>query len=73
MRAITASDRDAGVDGLVLSDLPHPHAAENDVVVRVHAAGITPGEQTWPATWTARAGHDRAPSVPGHERSGVVA
>ncbi|MFJ7213205.1 NADP-dependent oxidoreductase [Amycolatopsis sp. NPDC098790] len=72
MRAITASDREAGVGGLALTELPHPHAAENDVVVRVHAAGFTPGELTWPATWTDRAGHDRAPSVPGHELSGVV-
>jgi NADPH:quinone reductase-like Zn-dependent oxidoreductase len=72
MRAITASGPDAGVGGLALTDLPHPHAAENDVVVRVHAAGFTPGELTWPATWTDRAGHDRAPSVPGHELSGVV-
>jgi NADPH:quinone reductase-like Zn-dependent oxidoreductase len=73
MRAITARDRDAGVDGLILTDLPHPHAAENDVIVRVHAAGFTPGELTWPGTWTDRAGHDRAPSVPGHELSGTVA
>ncbi|MFK0156028.1 NADP-dependent oxidoreductase [Streptomyces sp. NPDC090499] len=72
MRAITVKDRDAGVGGLALTDLPHPHAAENDVIVRVHAAGFTPGELTWPATWTDRAGHDRTPSVPGHELSGVV-
>jgi NADPH:quinone reductase-like Zn-dependent oxidoreductase len=47
--------------------------AENDVVVRVHAAGFTPGELTWPGTWIDRAGRDRSPSVPGHEVSGVVA
>jgi NADPH:quinone reductase-like Zn-dependent oxidoreductase len=40
--------------------------------VRVHAAGFTPGELDWPATWTDRAGRDRTPSVPGHELSGVV-
>ncbi|MFD6496469.1 NADP-dependent oxidoreductase [Streptomyces sp. NPDC059944] len=73
MQAITAGDRDAGVSGLTLTDLPHPHAAENDVIVRVHAAGFTRGELDWPATWTDRAGHDRTPSVPGHEVSGVVA
>ncbi|NKQ26071.1 NADP-dependent oxidoreductase [Streptomyces galbus] len=73
MRALTVSDRDAGTDGLALTDLPHPHAAENDVVVRVHAAGFTRGELAWPATWTDRAGRDRTPSVPGHEVSGVVA
>jgi NADPH:quinone reductase-like Zn-dependent oxidoreductase len=73
MRAITVRDRDAGVGGLTLGDLPYPHAAENDVIVRVHAAGFTPGELDWPATWTDRAGRDRTPSVPGHELSGVVA
>src|SRR5262249_24122178 len=42
-------------------------------IVRVHAAGFTPGELDWPGTWTDRAGRDRTPSVPGHELSGVVA
>ncbi|MFF4628399.1 NADP-dependent oxidoreductase [Streptomyces griseorubiginosus] len=72
MRAITVRDRKAGTDGLRLEDLPRPHAAENDVVLRVHAAGFTRGELDWPATWTDRAGRDRTPSVPGHEVSGVV-
>jgi NADPH:quinone reductase-like Zn-dependent oxidoreductase len=73
MRAITVRDRDAGIGGLSLTDLPYPHAAENDVIVQVHAAGFTRGELDWPATWTDRAGRDRTPSVPGHELSGVVA
>src|SRR6185437_16779839 len=73
MRAITVKDRAAGVGGLTLTDMPYPHAAENDVIVEVHAAAFTPGELDWPATWTDRAGHDRTPSVPGHEVSGVVA
>ncbi|AVT32623.1 NADPH:quinone reductase [Plantactinospora sp. BC1] len=72
MRAITVRDRDAGVSGLTLTDMPYPHAAENDVIVRVHAAGFTPGELDWPATWTDRAGRDRTPSIPGHELSGTV-
>ncbi|MFF3559954.1 NADP-dependent oxidoreductase [Streptomyces sp. NPDC002574] len=72
MQAITVSDRDAGVSGLTLTHLPYPHAAENDVIVRVHAAGFTRGELDWPATWSDRAGRDRTPSVPGHEVSGVV-
>ncbi|MEV8092462.1 NADP-dependent oxidoreductase [Streptomyces nigra] len=72
MQAITVQDRDAGVGGLTLSEVAHPHAAENDVIVEVHAAGFTPGELDWPSTWTDRAGRDRAPSVPGHEVSGVV-
>lgn len=72
MQAITVRERDAGIGGLTLTDLPYPHAAENDVIVRVHAAGFTPGELDWPATWTDRAGRDRTPTVPGHELSGVV-
>ncbi|MFJ5269675.1 NADP-dependent oxidoreductase [Streptomyces sp. NPDC088358] len=73
MKAIAVRDRDAATGGLTLTDLPHPHAAENDVILRVHAAGFTRGELDWPATWSDRAGRDRTPSVPGHEVSGVVA
>jgi NADPH:quinone reductase-like Zn-dependent oxidoreductase len=73
VQAITVRDRAAGAAGLTLSEIPRPHAAENDVIVRVHAAGFTPGELDWPGTWTDRAGRDRTPSVPGHELSGVVA
>jgi NADPH:quinone reductase-like Zn-dependent oxidoreductase len=73
MRAITVRDRDAGAGGLSLTDMPYPHAAGNDVIVRVHAAGFTRGELDWSATWADRAGRDRTPSVPGHDLSGVVA
>jgi NADPH:quinone reductase-like Zn-dependent oxidoreductase len=73
MQAIIARDRAAGINGLALAEMPYPHAAENDVIVRAHAAGFTPGELDWPGTWTDRAGRDRTPSIPGHEVSGVVA
>lgn len=73
MQAIVARDSAAGISGLSLAEMPYPHAAENDVVVRVHAAGFTPGELEWPGTWVDRAGRDRTPSIPGHELSGVVA
>jgi NADPH:quinone reductase-like Zn-dependent oxidoreductase len=72
MQAIVV-DRDAGIGGLSLTEMPFPRAAENDVIVEVHAAGFTPGELDWPATWADRAGRDRTPSIPGHEVSGVVA
>src|SRR6266704_1573013 len=72
MRAITVRDRDAGAGGLTVTDMPYPRAAENDVIVRVHAAGFTPGELDWPGTWSDRAGRDRTPSIPGHELSGAV-
>jgi NADPH:quinone reductase-like Zn-dependent oxidoreductase len=72
MRAITVRDREADDYGLSLTELPHPRAAENDVIVQVHAAGFLRGEPEWPSTWTDRAGRDRTPSVLGHELSGVV-
>ena len=72
MLALTVSDPHAGLAGLALTTQPHPHAAENDVIVRVHAAGFTPGELDWPGTWSDRSGRDRTPSIPGHELSGVV-
>ena len=73
MQAIAVRDRDAGLAGLSLTELPYPRASENDVIVRVHAAGFTPGELAWAGTWTDRSGRDRTPTVPGHEVSGVVA
>ncbi len=73
MRAIVARDQAAGLGGLAPADMPYPYAAENDVVLRVLAAGFTPGELDWPATWTDRAGRDRTPTIPGHEVCGVVA
>jgi NADPH:quinone reductase-like Zn-dependent oxidoreductase len=72
MQAIIVTDPDAGTAGMTLAERPEPHASENDVVVRVHASGFTPGELTWPGTWTDRAGRDRTPSIPGHELAGVV-
>lgn len=72
MRAITVAGPGLGVEAMALTDIDYPHAAENDVIVGVRAAGFTTGELTWPGTWIDRAGHDRTPSVPGHEVAGVV-
>ena len=72
MRAVRIHTR-AGPDALVVEEAPYPHTAENDVVVRVHAAGFTPGELDWPGTWKDLAGRNRCPVIPGHEVSGEVA
>lgn len=72
MKAVTVRDRDAGVAGVSLEDLPYPQAADNDVIVQVHAGGFIRTELQWTRTWTDRAGRDRTPSVLGHELSGVV-
>jgi NADPH:quinone reductase-like Zn-dependent oxidoreductase len=72
MRAIIVTDPEVGTEGMRLAERPAPHLSENDVLVQVHAAGFTPGELTWPGTWTDRAGRDRTPSIPGHEVAGIV-
>jgi NADPH:quinone reductase-like Zn-dependent oxidoreductase len=56
-----------------VEDAPYPQTGVGDVIVKVHAAGITPHELDWPVTWTDRAGRDRTPTVPAHEVSGVIA
>src|SRR5437867_8147298 len=72
MDAIVVTDEAAGTAGMTLVERPEPNAAENDVVVQVHASGFTPGELTWTGTWTDRLDGDRTPSIPGHELAGVV-
>lgn len=71
MKAVRIHQR-AGPDALIVEEAPRPHLAENDVMVRVRAAGFTPTELEWPSTWTDRAGRDRTPTIPGHEVSGDV-
>jgi NADPH:quinone reductase-like Zn-dependent oxidoreductase len=72
MKAIVVTDEAAGTAGMSLAERPEPEASGNDVVVTVHASGFTPGELSWPGTWTDRLGRDRRPSIPGHEVAGVV-
>lgn len=61
-----------GVDGLIYEDAPDPTPALDDVLVKVHACGITPSELDWPI-WADRAGHKRDAIIPAQEFSGVVA
>jgi NADPH:quinone reductase-like Zn-dependent oxidoreductase len=72
MKAIVVTDQSAGTAGMELADRPEPAAAINEVIVQVHAAGFVSTEVDWPSTWTDRAGHDKAPSILGHEMAGLV-
>jgi NADPH:quinone reductase-like Zn-dependent oxidoreductase len=73
MQSIVVRDRNAGVAGLSLTDMPYPKAGENDVIVRVHGAAFISTELQWTGTWVDRTGRDRTPSIVGHDLSGVVA
>lgn len=54
-------------------DLPVPEPGEKEILIRVHAAGVTQTELLWYPTLFTRSGAPRAKAVPGHEFSGVVA
>jgi NADPH:quinone reductase-like Zn-dependent oxidoreductase len=49
-----------------------PVLGPGDALVRVHAAGITPSELSWSASYTTRQGVERPPIVPTHDVSGIV-
>jgi NADPH:quinone reductase-like Zn-dependent oxidoreductase len=72
MRALHAYAR-SDPARLVFEDAPVPGLNPGDVLVRVHASGVSPGELDWPTAWLH---HDdtprRPPIVPGHEIAGVV-
>src|SRR4051812_17109199 len=72
MRALRATSP-SDAQRLVVETVPVPPIGTGDVLVRVHAAGYTPGEPDWPSTWTDRLGRPRAPAIPSHEVSGTVA
>jgi NADPH:quinone reductase-like Zn-dependent oxidoreductase len=61
-----------GSEVLVLEEMPRPQAGVNEVLIRVHSAGVNPLD------WKVRAGHAKAwlqhrlPLIPGWDVSGVV-
>ncbi len=57
---------------LVHEDAPIPTLGANDVLIKVHASGVSPGELDWRLTWLDHDDRPRTPIVPGHEVSGVV-
>jgi NADPH:quinone reductase-like Zn-dependent oxidoreductase len=63
-----------GLETLAYVDVPRPQPGDGEVLVRVHAAAITPTEATWSSAWKTSAGADRPfPIILGHEFSGTVA
>jgi NADPH:quinone reductase-like Zn-dependent oxidoreductase len=73
MKAVQLRTR-GGLEAIVVGDAPTPRPGAGEVMVRVHAAGITPTELLWEPTRTTRQGTPRPlPVIPGHEFSGEVA
>jgi NADPH:quinone reductase-like Zn-dependent oxidoreductase len=58
---------------LILAEAPNPEPGPGEVLVQVHAAGVTPAELLWYPTLHTKSGTPRMRAVPGHEFSGVIA
>jgi NADPH:quinone reductase-like Zn-dependent oxidoreductase len=71
MLAVEAHER-GGPENLHVEQVDRPEPRPGEVLVEVHAAGITPTELTWDPTWTTKEGTSRLPIIPSHEVSGVV-
>lgn len=65
MRAVRIHHK-GSAEALVYEEAAVPRIGEDEVLVRVHAAAITPTEQSW-------LGKITSPIIPSHEMSGVVA
>ncbi len=72
MKAVYLEEK-AGADSLIVGDIPKPVAAEDEVVIRVHATAVMPTELDWFPTFSFKSGQSRPfPIVLSHEFSGVV-
>jgi NADPH:quinone reductase-like Zn-dependent oxidoreductase len=71
MKAMQVNKADQG-PVLILVELQKPEAGLGEIVVHVHAAGVTPTELVWYTTTHTKSGTARMRTVPGHEFSGVI-
>ena len=58
---------------LAKAEVAKPSPGKGEILVRVHAAGVTPTELIWYPTSYTKDGQPRSGAIPGHEFSGVVA
>ena len=57
---------------LINQSIPVPQPGPGEVLIRVHAVGVTPTELLWYPTTHTRDGGVRTGAIPGHEFSGVI-
>ena len=72
MKAMQLIKADHGPQ-LVLAELKKPEPNPGEILVHVHAAGVTLTELQWYPTTHTKSGTARPRAVPGHEFSGVIA
>lgn len=71
MKAMQVNKADQGLR-LVLAELQKPEPGLGEILVHVHAAGVTTTELSWYPTTHTKSGTERPRAVPGHEFSGVI-
>ncbi|MGC4048417.1 MAG: NADP-dependent oxidoreductase [Paludibaculum sp.] len=71
MKTVQLIPTSGGVD-LIEREAVRPAPGPGELLIRIHAAGVTPTELEWYPTLHTKAGGVRADAVPGHEFSGVV-
>ena len=71
MKAMQVNKVDQG-PRLVLVELQKPEPGLGEILVHVHAAGVTTTELSWYPTTHTKSGTERPRAVPGHEFSGVI-
>ena len=69
MKCMRISDSGQGRE-LTENDVDQPKPREGEVLVRLHAAGVTPTEAIWYPTLHTNTGAPRMGAVPAHEFSG---
>jgi NADPH:quinone reductase-like Zn-dependent oxidoreductase len=74
MKAVRIHTYSSDPKQLLYEDAPMPHTSDEEVLVQVHAAGITPTELSWAGIWkNIETGVTRPlPLILGHEFSGVI-
>jgi len=61
------------VPGLVPAEVETRQPGRGEVLIRVHAVGVTGTELLWQPTTHTKSGDNRRHAIPGHEFSGIVA
>jgi NADPH:quinone reductase-like Zn-dependent oxidoreductase len=72
MRAMKVVASGGGLT-LIAADVQKPKPSDGEVLVEVHAAGVTMTELAWYPTTRQKNGEARTGAIPGHEFSGVIA
>jgi NADPH:quinone reductase-like Zn-dependent oxidoreductase len=74
MRAMRLSKANAvGHAEFTAAEVPQPKPSAGEVLIRVHAAGVTAAEVEWYPTTHTKDGAARTNPIPAHEFSGVIA